>query len=60
MCEVSGPGEEIPCAWHEIYSRLEKQNRLDNILKIQPIMEWRNKTRPLIVQEPYEKRYYRD
>ena len=60
ICEVSGPGEEIACAWHEIYTRLKQQNRLDNILKMQPIMEWRNKTQPLIVQEPYEKHYYRD
>ena len=60
MCEISEAGEEIPCAWNEIYTRLEKQNRLDNILKIQPIMEWRNKTQQLIVQEPYEKIYYHD
>lgn len=53
-CEVSA---EIPCAWHEIYMRLKSQNRLDDILKIQPPMEWANQIRRTIVQKGYERRY---
>jgi ferredoxin len=53
-CEIS---PEIPCAWQEIYNRLKAQNRLDDILKVQPPMMWQNQTPRTIIQEPYEKRY---
>ena len=53
-CEIS---PEVPCAWQEIYNRLKAQNRLEDILKIQPPMEWQNQTPRTIIQEPYEKRY---
>jgi len=53
-CEVSA---DIPCAWHEIYTRLKAQNRLADILKIQPPMEWANQVRRTIVQKGYERRY---
>jgi hypothetical protein len=48
MCEIN---PDIPCAWVEIYNRLKKQNRLDNIQKIRPIMEWQNQTQRTLVQE---------
>jgi ferredoxin len=53
-CEVSG---DIPCAWLEIYNRLEAQNRLDDIRKIRVPMQWRNTIRRRIIQDPYAKRY---
>jgi len=53
-CEVS---KDTPCAWLEIYERLKKQNRLENILKVRPPREWRNQTRKSLVQEAFKKRY---
>jgi ferredoxin len=53
-CEVS---KDTPCAWFEIYKRLNEQNRLQNILKVKPAREWRNQTRGSLVQEAYKKRY---
>lgn len=55
-CEIS---QDIPCAWLDIYERLKSQNRLDDILKIQQPMQWKNQVQRTTVQEPYEKRYYR-
>jgi len=54
MCEV---GQDIPCAWLDIYERLKSQNRLEDIMKIQTPMMWQNQIQRTIVQEPYEKRY---
>ena len=54
MCEISA---QVPCAWYDIYTRLKEQNRLDDIRKIQPPMEWQNQTPRTIIQEAYEKRY---
>jgi len=56
-CEVSA---EINCAWHEIYTRLKAQDRLDDILKIQPPMEWQNQIKRTIVQKGYEQKYYQE
>jgi len=53
-CEL---GNNIPCAWYEIYNRLEKQGRLDNILNFRPPMQWQNQVRRTIVQDPYAHRY---
>ena len=53
-CEVS---PDVPCAWHEIYTRLKAQNRLEDILKIQPPMQWTNQIQRTIVQKGYEGRY---
>ena len=53
-CEVSN---EIPCAWQDIYNRLKAQNRLDDIKKIKPAMQWQNQTRRMIVQDEYADRY---
>jgi ferredoxin len=54
MCEVD---KEIPCAWNDIYERLKKQDRLDNILSIRPRMSWRNNIQGVMVQTGYEGRY---
>lgn len=48
MCEIDNT---IPCAWVEIFNRLKAQNRLNNIMKIRPSMEWQNQTQRSIVQE---------
>ncbi|ACN17553.1 putative zinc-finger protein [Desulforapulum autotrophicum HRM2] len=48
MCEVN---PNVPCAWIEIYNRLKKQDRLDNIMKITPAMEWQNQVQRTLVQE---------
>jgi ferredoxin len=56
MCEVDS---EIPCAWYDIYERLHAQGRLDNIIKIQQPMEWKNQIRRRVIQEPYQDRYYK-
>ncbi len=53
-CEISN---EIPCAWQDIYERLNAQNRLDDILKIQEPMEWKNQIQRTIVQDAYKERY---
>jgi ferredoxin len=53
-CEVD---KNTPCAWFEIYDRLKKQGRLENILKVKPAREWRNQTRGSLVQEAFKKRY---
>ncbi len=55
-CEIS---QDIPCAWLDIYERLKGQNRLDDIMKMQPPMMWQNQVQRTTVQEPYEKRYFR-
>ena len=55
-CEISA---DVPCAWNEIYVRLKAQNRLDDILKIQPPMEWTNQVQRTIVQKGYERRYFK-
>ncbi|GAB6147000.1 methylenetetrahydrofolate reductase C-terminal domain-containing protein [Desulfocicer niacini] len=48
MCEID---HTIPCAWVEIFNRLKTQNRLNNIMKVRPTMEWQNQTQRTIVQE---------
>jgi ferredoxin len=50
---------DVPCAWVDIYNRLKAQNRLDDIIKVQAPMEWRNQIQRTTIQEPYEKRYHR-
>ena len=53
-CEVS---QDIPCAWYEIYNTLKAQDRLEDILKIQPPMQWQNTVPATIVQDTYASRY---
>jgi ferredoxin len=50
-CEISN---QIPCAWQEIYERLKRQGRLDDILKLQEPMEWQNQAPRTVIQRGYE------
>ena len=52
-CEISN---DQPCAWFQIYERLEKQGRLANITEICPANDWRNTTPRTIVQPRYQAR----
>ena len=54
MCEVN---PNIPCAWYEIYNRLKEQNRLEDIKKIHPPVDWKNQIQRTVVQYGYEERY---
>ncbi|MBF0204940.1 MAG: methylenetetrahydrofolate reductase C-terminal domain-containing protein [Desulfamplus sp.] len=47
-CEIDS---NIPCAWVDIYNRLKAQDRLGNIMKIRPSMEWQNQTPRTVVQK---------
>jgi len=52
-CEINA---DQPCAWHMIYTRLERQGRLDNIMNIFPANDWRNQKPQTLVQPGYEER----
>ena len=49
---------DIPCAWCDIYERLKRQNRLEDILKIHQPPEWENQIQRTIIQESYRTRYF--
>ena len=51
-CEIN---TEQPCAWYMIYERLEKQGRLDCILKITPAVDWHNQVPRTLIQPGYKK-----
>ncbi len=51
-CEISA---DQPCAWYQIYERLEKQGRLDEILEVVPAQDWENQKPRTVVQPGYEK-----
>jgi len=53
-CEIN---KDQPCAWFQIYERLEKQGRLNNILEISPPNDWRNQTPRTVIQPSYKERY---
>jgi ferredoxin len=53
-CEVGGG---TPCAWKEIYERLQAQGRLQSILAVRPPMDWIDKGPATLVQRGYENRY---
>lgn len=53
-CEVS---DDIPCAWSAIYERLKAQDRLENIFKIKPHMNWQNQKQGTFVLDEYKDRY---
>jgi len=53
-CEISN---DVPCAWYEIYKRLEAQGRLDKIMEFKPFMQWQNQAMRTIVQDAYAQRY---
>lgn len=50
-CEIS---DQVPCAWQQIYERLHRQNRLDDILKLQEPMQWQNQAPRTVIQRGYE------
>lgn len=52
-CEIN---KNQPCAWFMIYQRLKAQNRLDNILSLNPINDWRNQTPQTLIQSGYVER----
>ncbi len=52
-CEIN---KDQPCAWFMIYQRLKAQNRLDNILSLNPINDWRNQTPQTLIQTGYVER----
>ena len=52
-CEIN---KDQPCAWFQIYERLEKQGRLADIIEICPPNDWRNTTPRTIVQPRYQAR----
>jgi ferredoxin len=49
-CEVN---PDIPCAWNDIYNRLKEQDRLEDILKIKPVMQWQDQIQRTVVQDKY-------
>lgn len=52
-CEIN---TDQPCAWHMIYTRLERQGRLANIMEIFPPNDWRNQKPQTLIQPGYEER----
>jgi len=51
-CEIN---KDQPCAWHMIYERLEKQGRLDEIIKFTPAQDWQNQVPRTVIQPGYKK-----
>ena len=51
-CEIN---TDQPCAWYMIHERLEKQGRLDCILKIIPAPDWQNQVPRTLIQPGYQK-----
>jgi ferredoxin len=52
-CEIH---KDQPCAWFMIYQRLKAQNRLDNILVLNPVNDWRNTKPQTLIQPGYMER----
>jgi ferredoxin len=50
-CEIN---KDQPCAWYMIYERLSKQGRLDNIMEITPVQDWRNQIPRTVIQPGYK------
>ncbi|WP_461834446.1 methylenetetrahydrofolate reductase C-terminal domain-containing protein [Desulfothermus sp.] len=53
-CEID---ENQPCAWYQIYERLEKQGRLDQIMDVIPANNWENQRPRTVIQPGYENLY---
>jgi hypothetical protein len=51
-CEIS---DDQPCAWHRIYERLEKQDRLYQIIEYTPAVDWNDQVPRKLIQPGYEK-----
>ena len=56
-CEVD---KEIPCAWINIYERLQAQGRLDNILNVHPAREWEDQLQGRLLLDEYRDRYVQE
>ena len=52
-CEIN---DDQPCAWYMIYERLSKQGRLDSIIEITPVNDWRNQIPRTVIQPGYKQR----
>ena len=51
-CEINA---DQPCAWFSIYERLKAQGRLDCIMEVQPLQEWKDTTPRTLIQPGYTK-----
>jgi ferredoxin len=51
-CEIN---KEQPCAWYMIYERLSKQGRLENIMRVHPVNDWRDQVPRTLIQPGYKK-----
>lgn len=51
-CEID---KEQPCAWYKIHERLSAQGRLDCILKITPVSDWKDTVPRHTIQPGYKK-----
>jgi len=51
-CEIN---KDQPCAWYMIYERLSKQGRLDNLMRVHPINDWRDQVPRTLIQPGYKK-----
>jgi hypothetical protein len=54
MCEVN---VAIPCVWYQVYERLSRQGRVEDILKVREPMEWQDQVRRMVIQDAYRNRY---
>ena len=52
--------KEIPCAWINIYERLQAQGRLDNILNVHPAREWEDQLQGRLLLDEYRDRYVQE
>ncbi len=52
-CEID---PEQPCAWYQIYERLARQGRLDQIIELSPPNDWSNQKPRKLIQPGYEER----
>jgi len=51
-CEIS---KDQPCAWYMIYERLSKQGRLDNLLVVRGVNDWKDQVPRTLIQPGYKK-----
>lgn len=52
-CEIDN---DQPCAWFQIYERLSRQGRLDQIIELSPPNDWSNQKPRKVIQPGYEER----
>ena len=51
-CEIN---KDQPCAWYMIYERLSKQGRLENLLRVHPVSDWKDQVPRTLIQPGYKK-----